>query len=257
MDFPVGEFDQIGNLAAHIEGRVEFDRTLRRAELRPGKKTETEVDRRGVDGTEFVLERELPLRGKYLALLKHRIEEGFVDRRRTMLVGVGDRGTGNGGKPEVVPHAVQGTQSGLNSPQGILPGGLGVDQGAELVLAGERLHVPIGFVLSNKRFKAVLREQMQHLLQDCGSVGHTKKGGSVRLLTRLRCRPFSLWARAGFQIRSKFLWTVVMFFIDKEGKNKFIYALWVCSMPCLWIVLQSNGKRCVSSARTSAAKQCQ
>src|SRR3989344_251482 len=93
MDFPVGEFDQIGNLAAHIEGRVEFDRTLRRAELRPGKKTETEVDRRGVDGTEFVLERELPLRGKYLALLKHRIEEGFVDRRRTMLVGVGDRGT--------------------------------------------------------------------------------------------------------------------------------------------------------------------
>src|SRR3989344_813065 len=134
MDFPVGEFDQIGNLAAHIEGRVEFDRTLRRAELRPGKKTETEVDRRGVDGTEFVLER-------------------------------------------------------------------------------ERLHVPIGFVLSNKRFKAVLREQMQHLLQDCGSVGHTKKGGSVRLLTRLRCRPFSLWARAGFQIRSKFLWTVVIKYI--------------------------------------------
>lgn len=209
MDFPVGELDQIGNLAAYVEGCVEFDGTFGRAKLRPGEEAEAEIDGGGIDGSQFVLKGEGSLRSKNLALLQHRVEEGFVDLGRTMRVGVGNRGTGDRGESEVIPHAVQGTESRFNTPQGILPGGLGVDQGTELIFTGERLHVPIGFVLSNKRFKAVFWQQMEHLLEDCGSVGHTKKGGSVRLLTRLRCRPFSLWARAECHVRSKFLWTVV------------------------------------------------
>ena len=30
----------------------------------------------------------------------------------------------------------------------------------------------------------------------------------------------------------------------------------IAPIQCFWIVLQSNGKMCVSSARTTAAKQC-
>ena len=64
-------------------------------------------------------------------------------------------------------------------------------------------------MLSNERLETVFGQQMQALLQDCGSVGHTKKGGSVSGLTLLRCRPFSLWARAGLGLIQEFLWTVV------------------------------------------------
>src|SRR3989344_1093715 len=95
-----------------------------------------------------------------------------------MLIGVGNRGTGNGGEPKVIPHAVQGTQSRLNSSQRILSRRLGEEECAKLVPAGERLHVPVGFMLSNKRFKAVFRQQVEHLLEDCGSVWHTKRGGT-------------------------------------------------------------------------------
>src|SRR3989338_11470884 len=41
------------------------------------------------------------------------------------------------------------------------------------------------------------------------ALGIRKEGEHGTVLTHVQCRPFSLWARAGFQVRSKFLWTVV------------------------------------------------
>jgi len=94
-----------------------------------------------------------------------------------MLIDVGQRRTGDTGESQFRPRAVQDTQIGLNGTKVRPAGDLRVEQGCELIEAGEPLHVFVGMMLSNKRLKLLFRQNAEQLVEDCGRVGVHQKGG--------------------------------------------------------------------------------
>lgn len=59
-------------------------------------------------------------------------------------------------------------------------------------------------MLSNKRFEAVFWEQMQHLLENCGSVGHTKRGGTPYGVDTYSAAPFRYELEPNFKSDQSF-----------------------------------------------------
>src|SRR3989338_6658313 len=80
-NLPIGDLDEIGNLAADVEGSMKLDGSFLSAETCPRKKTETEINRRGINRTQIVLEGEACCcpGTEVAALLQELVEEGFVD----------------------------------------------------------------------------------------------------------------------------------------------------------------------------------
>jgi len=56
VDLPTGDDHHCGNAAAQIEQRVELDSGLAAAELRPGEERQTQIDRRGIEGVDRMVE---------------------------------------------------------------------------------------------------------------------------------------------------------------------------------------------------------
>src|SRR3989338_3531428 len=108
MDFPIGDLNQVRNLAADVEGGMELDGPFLGAEPRPGKQRQTKIDRGGINRTQIVLKGEA--RGcpgtEGSALLQELVEEGFVNLERALLIGLRQRGACCGLQPQVVPSAV-------------------------------------------------------------------------------------------------------------------------------------------------------
>ena len=110
-------------------------------------------------------------------MLEQDVEEGFKDDGRSVLVCVGERGAGNAFEAQFTPSAVQDAQICLNFPQAFLPRDLGVEQGGELIEAGEPLHVFVSLMLSNKGLKLLFGQECEELVEDRGRVGVHQKGG--------------------------------------------------------------------------------
>ena len=177
MRFPVRQIKKIGNLTPNVQIHVQPQRTFARTELRPVEQLQTDGDGRGVDGVQRVFERETLFVAQRLALGEQDVKQRFEDGGGPLLIGVGQSGAGDTPQPQFTPRAVQDTQIRLDFPQAFPAGDLGVEEGCELIEAGEALHVPVGFMLSNKRLKLLFREKIEQLVEDCGRVGVHQKGG--------------------------------------------------------------------------------
>ena len=86
-----------GEIAVMVEEEVELDRPLRLTEGGPIKQGGAEVDDRGIETEELILETELLLaRGDGPALLKKLVQHLLVELPGTLLIRVGQRGPERG-----------------------------------------------------------------------------------------------------------------------------------------------------------------
>jgi len=107
-DLAVGNLDEIGNLAADVEGGVQLDGTLRSTKFCPRENVKAEIDGFGVDGPEIILEREsrcCPVT-EAPAFFQHLVEQGFVDLEGAFLVFFGQGRACIRLQSQVVPCAV-------------------------------------------------------------------------------------------------------------------------------------------------------
>ena len=97
MDAPLRDMGKDGEIAVMVEEEVELDRPLGLTERCPIEQRSAEVDDRGIQTKELVLEAEFPLaRRNGPALVEKLIEHLLVELPGSFLVGVGQRGPGGG-----------------------------------------------------------------------------------------------------------------------------------------------------------------
>lgn len=99
MGFPIGNGHKCRQIAGMIQQGVQFDRLLGSAEGGPGECLKRKVDDRGIQAIEVVFEFEFMF-GRYLAAtLIGLFKQGFIERGRAHIVGVGKSGRARGSAP--------------------------------------------------------------------------------------------------------------------------------------------------------------
>jgi len=199
------------HLVGDGEERVNFERSFLFAELRPRKEGETDVDDRGVQRVERIVDVEMQiLRREDAALGNKCVEETLEDVVVALLHCMSEGVALHGGDAEVIQLAVPTSESRLDFPQRDLPGELGVDEDGKLIPAGEVLHVPVAVVLSHKRLKLCTRKKVQELSQHRGSMGHTKRSGKGSKDVHLESyRSFLACSGCKLRLKLNFLGTAV------------------------------------------------
>src|SRR5215470_15328365 len=95
-----------------VEEKVELHRPLGPSKLRPIEQARAQIDDRGVQAHELVLESELPavLCSDAAAAIEKLVKDGLEERPRTVFVGVGECRAGGSADPQMYELALAARQ---------------------------------------------------------------------------------------------------------------------------------------------------
>src|SRR5574342_533910 len=151
---------------AMVEEEMELHRPLRPAEGGPVEERGAEIDHRGVQAHQLVLEPELPAPfGGLLAAPEELEEDLLVERPGPVLVRVGQGGPLGGGDPQVAELALAAGQAPADLPEGLRPAELAEEHSHELAPGGEAPGVSFGFRLLDGPLEFEPREELEELAE--------------------------------------------------------------------------------------------
>src|ERR1035441_6461233 len=164
-------------VAIVVQQQVQLDGALRLLVLRPVEHAHRQVDDAAVQTHQLVLETELlsPALAahQFLALEQRLFEHRLVQLPRSMLIGVGQRGSlGRHRHPQMLQLSLATRQTAANLAQRMRASQLAKQHGHELAPTGETPRVPLGFVLLDGLLEVPTREQLQHLRENAAYFVH-------------------------------------------------------------------------------------
>jgi len=162
-------------VAVVVQQGVKLDPRLGAPERGPGKQRQAEAHRGGVQAVELVFELELVLRSQGLATLVHRAEQRLKKGGGTVIVGVGKSGAGHRLDSQMVEALEAGLQTGDTVPQARSGRKLHGQQVHQLAPAGKSSGLSAGPVLGFQLGKNMSRNQFEHLMKYCVTMGHGPK----------------------------------------------------------------------------------
>ena len=166
VHFPVCYLDKRGDGASQIEKSMKLDGAFVFAEDGPGEKRKTEVDGRGVEGVDGLLERQTEIIAgiESASLVDEHLSEVGVNPPVTGFIGVGQGVTGNVATDahmiQSIPHR---TQTGLDVPEALPIGQLSKGHAEELIETGEAFDLVVATV-SLDAFSELIKWQEIHYL---------------------------------------------------------------------------------------------
>ncbi len=149
MGFPVADVHETRNMPAMIELAVQLDGSLLLSKTSPVENAEAQIDGRGVDAVEWVVEPETVFGSQRRCPADHGVEECLEDRAVTPLHAVGDCTARHRTEPEVVESGEMQLQASFDFTQRLLAGCLGIKQQEELLPSLEGLRIVVGCMLSD------------------------------------------------------------------------------------------------------------
>ena len=183
VQFPLGNVDETGNVAAEIDQRVQFDGAFTATKFRPGEEFQTEVDGRGIEGVNGFAEggRERFVRVERSGPTDQDVGEVGEDAPIVNAVGIGERASRNvRAKAGVVAFFFDGMQAGFDVAKTFAVGELGEGHGQELIATGEPAMSAMVAVTTNARVEIVTRQVVHQLREDeltrkhvrCSTIGN-------------------------------------------------------------------------------------
>ena len=160
-----------------IQQQVQLDGSLGPPELRPVEQRHAQVDDRGVQAQQPVLEPKFllaPLTGHpSLAAAQQLLEYGLEQLPRPVFVGVAQRRPLRRHRnPQVLQLALTTGQPSADLPQRMRPPQLAEQHGYELTPTGEAPRVVFRLVLFHRAFELQTREQLQQLRENATESSH-------------------------------------------------------------------------------------
>ena len=153
-----------------VQDEVELDGPLGPPELRPVEQAGAEIDHRGVQAQELVLEPELalPLRDG-LAPAQQLEEDRLVQLPGPVRIRVGQRGPARSRDPQVAELPLAAGQPPADLPERLRPAQLAEEHGDELPPAGEAPGVALGLRVLDRPLELEAREE---LVEDLAEHAH-------------------------------------------------------------------------------------
>jgi len=149
-----------------VENKMQFDRALGAAELRPVVHGQAQVDHGRIKADQFVLEAELLLAHDLGGDdLEQAIEHLFEQFPRAMAIGIGQRRTGGGFYPQVCQFAFATLQPTFDLPQGMRPPQLAEQHGYELAPARQTLRAVFRSSVFDDALKVATRNELEYLTE--------------------------------------------------------------------------------------------
>ena len=177
-----------GQQALMIEQKMQLDRALAAPVLRPVEDRGAELDQRGIEREQLVLEAEAVAAGHLAATPEKLIKDAAIKLPGTMLVGVGQGGArGRVRQSQVAQLAFAGGQPAADLAQRLRPAQMAEQHGHELAPAGEPACMALGLVLPNSPLELMAGKQVQHLAENAGYSCHGGGGppdADLRLSTQ-------------------------------------------------------------------------
>ena len=161
MLFAFGDDREGRQIAIVVQQQVQLHRTFGQAKLGPIKHGGAQIDHRGIQAQQGILETEFLLfPGSWLAgrqdlalrqqLLKHRA----LQLPRPMFVGISQGGASrSGGQPQMTKFSFAGSQAPTDFPQGLGVPQLTKEHSDELAPTTEAAGMPLGLMKAHRRFK--------------------------------------------------------------------------------------------------------
>ena len=159
-------------VAVVVQKGVELDPRFGAPKRGPGKKGQAEAHHGGVQAIELVFELELVTRSMGQAALIHEGEDGCEKTGGPPVVGVGKCRPGYGSHPQVVKVGKPGFQGRHPIPQAGPGGDLHEDEVHQLMPTAESTARTPGAVLPFQSGKMMSRNQFEHVMKDCVTMGH-------------------------------------------------------------------------------------
>ena len=145
MPLALGDDDHAGQVAVVIQQAMQLDRPLGAPELGPVEERRAQIDHRGIQTDQLVLEPELPAPVALgLAPPEQLLEHGAVELPRPMFIGIGQRRAGRGRDAQVPELALAAAQPAADLPQRMGAPELAEQHGDELPPAGEAAGMALG-----------------------------------------------------------------------------------------------------------------
>ena len=190
--FAVGDVDEAGNGAAQVEQRVQLDGALGLLKVRPGKDREAEVDGRGIESIDGLLERD----AEVIASIQtprdgdESLGEVGMDAPIAPLIGISERAARNRGTDaHMVELAPLRSQASLDVAQALAVGELGEGHAEILVEAGEARGLVITAIARHAATESMAGQMIHDLRKDefadvHASLPNLRAGSTLR---RIRC----------------------------------------------------------------------
>ena len=166
-----GDHDGRRQVAVMVQREVEFDRALGPTERRPRKHLRAEVDDRGVDRQQLVLEPEPLRRGDAPAALEQLIEDLLIELPRAMGIRIGQARSGRRRGAQVGQLALATRQAPADFPQGIGAAELTEQHRDELIPTPEALRRPRGACGDHGLLKVGPWKELEQLTKDAAESG--------------------------------------------------------------------------------------
>src|SRR5229473_891729 len=166
VHFAIADVDEGGNVAAQIQQRVQFDGRLGRAERRPRKYRQAQIDGRGVERVDSILQ--IDAEG-FLCIQRssdadQALSEVGVDTPVAHGIGMGQRIARHGRtNSEVIELGTLCAQANLDVPKALSVGQLREGHAQELVQAGKRLHFKLTVITCHATAKSGQRKMLHEL----------------------------------------------------------------------------------------------
>ena len=168
--FAFGDDGEARQIAIVIQNQMQLHRAFGLPKHSPIEHAGAEIDDRGVDAHELVLETKLLLCVSAqlpLALGEQLMEHGFIQLPRPMFIGVGQRRPRRRLRQSQVPQLTfAARQAAANLPQRLRPAQLAIHHRHELPPTSEPASVTFGLMLPHRLVKLPAREQTQQLTEN-------------------------------------------------------------------------------------------
>lgn len=154
---------------------MQFDGGLAAAEFRPGENTQTEVDRRRIEGVDGLLEADTErfVEVQLAGAADQPMGEVAKDSPVVNAVGIGQGAACNAAaEAGVVKFGSEGAESGFDVAEALAVGELGEGEREEMIAAGEFAESAVTAVASDAGVEFVARQVVQKLAEDGRSNRH-------------------------------------------------------------------------------------
>jgi len=179
---PLRDHGVTGEIPLVVQEEVELHRPFGSAEGGPVEDTGAEIDHRGIQREQRVLEAELPAAlGQRLAAREQVEEHRLVEGPGPMLVRVGQGGPLRRRNPQMAELPLGAGQAPADLPEGLRPAELAEEHGDELAPTGEAPGMALRPVLLDRPLELDPGEQLQELTEDTHEAHHRWASSPARV----------------------------------------------------------------------------
>lgn len=169
--FPISQMNKAGNGPAHVDQRMQLDRSLGGTESCPGKEAQAQIDGGGVQGVNALVEIMTQVFSgvESAGSSDQMLGEISVNAPVSRFIGFGERAPGHGSRQsKMIPAARDSVQAHFDVPQTVALGELGEDQASELSPAVEGSDLIVASITSHASMELLAVNHGQHLREDEG-----------------------------------------------------------------------------------------